>query len=48
MEEKVQVRVQYVIVTGIVMPTIKEINEFPKKWGTKRSSKAILIRVHLQ
>ena len=36
MEEKVQVRVQYVIVTGIVMPTIKQTNEFPKKVGNKK------------
>ena len=48
MEGKVQVRVQYVMVTGIVMPTIKQTNGIPKKWGTKRSSKAILIRVRLQ
>ena len=31
MEDTVQVRVQYVMVTGIVMPTIKETNKFPKK-----------------
>ena len=36
MEEKVQVRVQYVIVTGIVMPTITQTNEFPKKVGNKK------------
>ena len=45
MDEKVQVSVQYVMVTGIVIPTIKETNEFPKNWGTKRSNKLILIRV---
>ena len=36
MEEKIQVRVQYVIVTGIVMPTITQTNEFPKKVGNKK------------
>ena len=36
MEDTVQVRVQYVIVTGIVMLTIKQTNEFPKKVGNKK------------
>ena len=36
MEDTVQVRVQYVIVTGIVMPTITQTNEFPKKVGNKK------------
>ena len=35
MEEKVQVSVQYVMVTRIVMPTRKETNKFKKKVGNK-------------
>ena len=48
MEEKVHVRVQYVMVIGVIMPTIKETNEFTKKIGNKKIKKRYIDKSVLQ